>query len=65
MKILKLPFDMKIICECGCEFEFDYEDVCIDTYNNVKVGGDVHNIHRTSVMCHICHRYHDLKEEKE
>ncbi len=27
MKILKLPFDTTIKCDCGCEFEFDFEDV--------------------------------------
>ena len=29
MKILKLPIDTIIKCECGCEFEVEYEDFII------------------------------------
>lgn len=31
MKILELPVETTIHCKCGCKFEFDTDDVEIDT----------------------------------
>ena len=68
MKILKLPFEMKVECSCGCIFEFDYEEIDIQCYQNLTLDGDRHFVRRLEIPCPICHKIHDLQDiriEKE
>ena len=65
MKILKLPFENKITCECGCEFEFDYSDLEID--ERIFSFGNRNNIVRILyVECPFCkHKITIERREKE
>ena len=56
MKILKLPIDeTKIKCECGCEFEFNAEDVILSTMFANNIEYNTYHIH-----CPFCKKVHDL-----
>ena len=63
MKILKLPFDTTIKCDCGCEFEFGSEDIKkeeMPVYNGVGA----YTVTMIYVTCPLCGKGHelDLKE---
>ena len=59
MKIIKLPIETKITCECGCEFEFDIDDLehQVSWTNNELIYS------RTIVDCPYCKHRHTLNEE--
>lgn len=59
MKIIKLPFETKIKCNCGCEFEFDTNDIFITEFCSFgSVSKDLF------VHCPICKKPHTLKQVK-
>lgn len=57
MKILELPVDTTIECECGCKFEFDvgYDTNVISIYSDYLVGQKI------VVDCPFCEKRHNLK----
>ena len=57
MKILKMPFDTIIKCDCGCEFEFGPEDIKKDEEYGFS---GIYKI--TYVTCPICGEEHSLLE---
>ena len=59
MKILKLPVDTKISCECGCKFEFDVDDV----ERHVCLFGDDCVYSRITIDCPFCGSRHTLQEK--
>lgn len=59
MKILKMPFETKISCECGCEFEFEANDV--DQTGYYMNDGRIYSCLR--VICPVCKRQHILQEK--
>lgn len=61
MKILKLPIDTKIRCECGCEFEFDTDDVIVNSYYS-----DCNERKQYYVNCPFCKEecYLETKQEE-
>lgn len=61
MKILKPKIDMIVKCECGCEFEFDLEDIMKENYYPFNIGAYEEVNY---VECPICNKPHtiDLKE---
>jgi redox-regulated HSP33 family molecular chaperone len=66
MKIIKAPFETIITCEeCGCEFEFDKNDIYIESIELQSFTG-----HRTlniiNVDCPLCGKKYILnKKEKQ
>ena len=59
MKVLKLPIDMKINCECGCDFEFDTDD--IEQVGYTLMNGTTYS--RVVVDCPFCKCRHILHEK--
>lgn len=59
MEIIKLPVDTKIICECGCEFEFNTNDV--EQVGYEILDGTVYS--RVVVDCPFCQYRHTLQEK--
>lgn len=51
MKIIKKPLKITeiIVCDCGCEFEIDIDDLVINERLNVGL-----------VDCPICHQTHKI-----
>lgn len=64
MKILKIPFETTIKCECGCEFEFDCDDIEV-TGHRIMYGFDYKEIRQLSIQCPVCKRDHELIKNKE
>ena len=60
MKILKLPVDTKISCECGCEFEFEPEDVKVSSMFSNNIQHNFYYIH-----CPFCKKSHNLNTKPE
>lgn len=55
MKILKLPCETQIKCDlCGCEFEFDFSDICIDKEIIRNLAGNIVNSPTLYVVCPFC-----------
>lgn len=61
MKILKLPFDTTIKCDCGCEFEFGLEDVK-ERKGHFSYASPNSIVTEKYVQCPICGEYHELLE---
>ena len=59
MKIIKLPIETKITCECGCEFEFDTDD--IEQIGYVLLDGTTYN--HLIVDCPFCKQRHTIQEK--
>lgn len=60
MKILKPKIDTIVKCECGCEFEFELEDIMKDRYYP-----DVGYYETMSyVECPMCNKEHNIDFEK-
>lgn len=59
MKIIKLKQikDMFIKCECGCEFEFEL--------NDIKKTGDIFHILHNVVCCPLCRKFHYFEFKKD
>ncbi|MDY6382154.1 MAG: hypothetical protein SPK94_07880 [Bacteroidales bacterium] len=66
MKIIKLPCETKVKCEiCGCEYEFDNDDVCISSEILRNFAGDFVENHSLYIVCPFCRTKKELfKEEK-
>lgn len=56
MKILELPVPLRINCECGCSFEFDTDDLLVNSMFIDKL--EVKNI---KIFCPFCQKVHLLK----
>lgn len=59
MKILKLPVDTKISCECGCEFEFEIDDTQQQGYYTT----DGLTYSKIVVDCPFCKQRHIIQEK--
>ena len=60
MRILKLPIVTRINCECGCEFEFDAEDVIVST-----IFADNTEYNHYYIHCPLCKKTHNLNTKQE
>lgn len=56
MKILKMPVETTIKCGCGCMFEFDCEDLIINTIISLNGPEMIH----VAVKCPFCGINHVL-----
>lgn len=63
MKILKLPVETTVVCDCGCEFEFDASDLIQHGYfiSEGFRGGRTHS--RLVVDCPFCKISHTIQEK--
>lgn len=61
MKIVKLPVETTIKCKCGCEFEFDCDDLIV----NVLYSMDYEEDSQVVVRCPFCRQDHILKHYGE
>ena len=57
MKILALPVPLIIKCECGCDFQYDMDDL-----NIREMYIDNYIVKWISVDCPFCHKTHTLKQ---
>lgn len=57
MKIIKLPVKPHIKCDCGCEFEFEVEELEHQIY---CIGNQMYT--KIIIPCPFCRRNHILKE---
>ena len=69
MKIIKLPCEQKVVCDvCGCVYEFDNNDVCVESEVLRNIGGDIICLPDLYTVCPFCKTKQELainKEKKE
>lgn len=64
MKIIDIPFSNKIECDCGCTFEFEYDEMnveALDVSSLIKT----EYITELSICCPLCKRKYIFTLEKE
>lgn len=64
MKILKLPFEKRVTCKCGCEFEFDYDDIMFFS-KTLYAGEERMKIQIATVQCPVCNKEINLQSVEE
>ena len=64
MKILKLPFEKRVICKCGCEFEFDYDDIMFSS-KTLCADEERIKIQIATVQCPFCNKEINLQSVEE
>ena len=66
MKIIKLPCEQKVKCDvCGCEYEFDNNDICVSSETVRNLDGEVMFFPTLYTVCPFCRTKHELEINQE